>query len=58
MTQTTRAYHRLGCHPRKGRRRHELRGVCKEYVHTQEELEIMMPKIPKGVKVRMRWWEE
>jgi hypothetical protein len=25
---------------------------------TQEELAIVMPKIPKGVKAMMKWWEE
>jgi hypothetical protein len=50
MKQSTRAYQRSGCHPHKGRRRRELRAVCKEYHTHRQELEIVMPKILEGVK--------
>jgi hypothetical protein len=43
-------YQRSGRHPHEGKRKLRLKAVHKGY-HTQEELTIVMPKIPDGVKV-------
>jgi hypothetical protein len=43
-------YQRVGYHPHKGKRRCRAESSAQGVQRTQEELAIVMPKIPKGVK--------